>query len=346
MEMSDRNCLAKEMLNDIYCNDGLSEYEKVGPHQDPVDNTTYEDIVEAKNVTPKEDVYYSLAAAVPQENEKRKAFLVKLFLLLLYILLFDTITFLTIYYVTDLKEEGHIEELNGKYAAFHEQLDHFKKELLSMSEENDYLQGNLSEIQYQYKEMSKNLNEMTKINAILNRFCPGSNTLTQGKRCTVCPEGWLLFNLKCYFFSADTMNWSSSRDMCNSFGGRLVIIRSKEEQEFLLKTMSNKEEADKSYWIGLTDQVTEGQFIWVDGTPVAQHEGWDELWGIRTDGRREPDNWVDDSSVIGEDCVYICKIGGYQGWYDAACQQKYKRICEAPAALVLTSPVSETQSGV
>ncbi|MBN3292995.1 CLC4F protein, partial [Polypterus senegalus] len=185
--------------------------------------------------------------------------------------------------VTDLKEEGHIEELNGKYAAFHEQLDHFKKELLSMSEENDYLQGNLSEIQYQYKEMSKNLNEMTKINAILNRFCPGSNTLTQ---------------------------------------------------------------ADKSYWIGLTDQVTEGQFIWVDGTPVAQHEGWDELWGIRTDGRREPDNWVDDSSVIGEDCVYICKIGGYQGWYDAACQQKYKRICEAPAALVLTSPVSETQSGV
>uniref|UniRef100_A0A8C4T0Y8 C-type lectin domain-containing protein n=1 Tax=Erpetoichthys calabaricus TaxID=27687 RepID=A0A8C4T0Y8_ERPCA len=88
-----------------------------------------------------------------------------------------------------------------------------------------------------------------------------------GKRCTVCPEGWLLFNLKCYFFSADTLSWSSSRDMCNSIGGRLVIIRSKEEQEFLLNTISNKEAADKSYWIGLTDQVTEGQFIWVDGTP-------------------------------------------------------------------------------
>ncbi|MGH0135040.1 UNVERIFIED_CONTAM: hypothetical protein FKN15_056478 [Acipenser sinensis] len=60
------------------------------------------------------------------------------------------------------------------------------------------------------------------------------------------------------------MNWNSSRDNCTSMGGHLVIIESEEEQRFLLSAA--KAHAGNRYWIGLTDAVTEGVWLWVDGT--------------------------------------------------------------------------------
>ncbi|MBN3296847.1 CLC4E protein, partial [Amia calva] len=38
------------------------------------------------------------------------------------------------------------------------------------------------------------------------------------------------FHNRCYFFSTDEMNWTSSRDNCSSMQGHLVIIETAEEQ--------------------------------------------------------------------------------------------------------------------
>ncbi|MGH0117845.1 UNVERIFIED_CONTAM: hypothetical protein FKN15_003876 [Acipenser sinensis] len=82
-----------------------------------------------------------------------------------------------------------------------------------------------------------------------------------------CPEKWVQFNGKCYCFSTDTMDWNSSRDNCTSMGGHLVIIESEAEERFLFDT-AKAQTAGNRYWIGLTDAVTEGVWLWVDGTPL------------------------------------------------------------------------------
>ncbi|KAI4904993.1 hypothetical protein NFI96_017073, partial [Prochilodus magdalenae] len=82
-----------------------------------------------------------------------------------------------------------------------------------------------------------------------------------------CPDDWVFYGRKCYFFSKDTLNWTQSRDNCISMGGHLTIINNKEEQEFLrIQLTSNKETT--AFWIGLTDLQTENQWLWVDNSPL------------------------------------------------------------------------------
>ncbi|XP_055765140.1 C-type lectin domain family 4 member M-like [Salvelinus fontinalis] len=77
-----------------------------------------------------------------------------------------------------------------------------------------------------------------------------------------CPEGWQKFESSWYFLSETTeKTWEKSRQDCLERGADLVIINSREEQEFLFNLK-------KRVWIGLTDSVKEGTWKWVDGTPL------------------------------------------------------------------------------
>ncbi|XP_045885962.1 CD209 antigen-like protein C [Micropterus dolomieu] len=79
-----------------------------------------------------------------------------------------------------------------------------------------------------------------------------------------CQRSWRKFDISCYFFSNVKKNWTLARKDCISKGADLVTIESKDEQEFL----SGSLEAGQNAWIGLTDSVKEGTWMWVDGTPV------------------------------------------------------------------------------
>uniref|UniRef100_A0A8C4T1R2 C-type lectin domain-containing protein n=1 Tax=Erpetoichthys calabaricus TaxID=27687 RepID=A0A8C4T1R2_ERPCA len=95
-------------------------------------------------------------------------------------------------------------------------------------------------------------------------------------QCAFCPESWLLFNTKCYYFSTNKLTWNKSRDFCTSMGGHLVIIESEEEQQsgvnFLLNTTAKT--MDKSYWIGLTDQKIENKFFWVNNESLNENKNF------------------------------------------------------------------------
>ncbi|XP_066541660.1 C-type lectin domain family 4 member F-like [Hoplias malabaricus] len=111
---------------------------------------------------------------------------------------------------------------------------------------------------------------------------------------------WEFFDTSAYYISTDKKTWSESRDDCEDNGGDLVIINSKEEQEYLARKIGSK-----YTWIGLTDSERENQWKWVDGSALIT-----AYWG-----QGQPDNLNE------EDCAHV----GYQEnfsnktWNDLSC---------------------------
>merc|ERR1712098_165236 len=77
-----------------------------------------------------------------------------------------------------------------------------------------------------------------------------------------CPESWWTFGNSCYHNSGATMTWAEARAYCRGIqGGYLVEIESEEEEQALVGAFAIY---DQDYWIGLTDQDSEGEWVWAD----------------------------------------------------------------------------------
>ncbi|KAF5891821.1 C-type lectin domain family 4 member M-like isoform X2, partial [Clarias magur] len=75
--------------------------------------------------------------------------------------------------------------------------------------------------------------------------------------------GWIFFTSKLYYISSEKKSWPESRQDCRKRGLDLIVINSKEEQEFVEKLSTSK---NYGVYIGLTD--TKGVWRWVDGTSM------------------------------------------------------------------------------
>ncbi|XP_067106052.1 C-type lectin domain family 10 member A-like [Osmerus mordax] len=136
---------------------------------------------------------------------------------------------------------------------------------------------------------------------------------------TSCFAGWTQTGCSFYYVSTEQKNWTESRQDCRDRGADLVIINSPKEQEFL-------NNLTKRVWIGLTDTVTEGNFIWVDGTPLTTPKYW---FGP------QPDNDPNTPGSVGEDCVEIYYTAPRHPsapppttWNDKKCDSDNFWVCE------------------
>ncbi|EFB21921.1 hypothetical protein PANDA_020842 [Ailuropoda melanoleuca] len=121
-----------------------------------------------------------------------------------------------------------------------------------------------------------------------------------------CPEGWLPFEGKCYYFSSTTKSWDEARKSCQENYSHLVIISSFAEQ------VIGPFQALESQW---DSQI----FPW---------PGWREI-GIAFESLRlltvsfwdpeEPNN------IFDEDCASMNKGGT---WNDLSCDKSTYWICE------------------
>ncbi len=68
---------------------------------------------------------------------------------------------------------------------------------------------------------------------------------------------------KRYYCSKERLVWPEARAFCEASGGQLAIINDAGENAFLAQTL----QANSAY-IGLSDEVQEGVFKWVDGSPL------------------------------------------------------------------------------
>ncbi|XP_069024091.1 CD209 antigen-like protein C [Embiotoca jacksoni] len=125
-------------------------------------------------------------------------------------------------------------------------------------------------------------------------------------------QGWVYFNHSFYYISPVTKSWQESRADCLQRGADLVIINSKEEQDFM-------RQFKRLAWIGLTDTETEGIWKWVDGT-LLETSYW-------TTG--EPNNF----HGIDENCVEIRLYENTNNWNDKPCEIPTAWICEKMVAV-------------
>ncbi|XP_058137894.1 low affinity immunoglobulin epsilon Fc receptor isoform X4 [Dasypus novemcinctus] len=175
-----------------------------------------------------------------------------------------------------------------------------------MENQEAELSRNLDELQTDLSNFkSKSLNERRTDKDSLDRLQEEVMRLQielrelNGSMCSTCPENWVNFQRKCYYFGEGAKTWIQAKYTCSDLQGRLVSIHSAEEQDFLTKHSSWK-----GSWIGLRDLDIEGEFIWMDGSPV-DYSNWRP---------GEPNN-----GGLGEDCVIM--LGSGQ-WNDGFCRSE------------------------
>jgi hypothetical protein len=81
-----------------------------------------------------------------------------------------------------------------------------------------------------------------------------------------------------YWLSRDVKTWTEAKKACEQYGGHLITISSKDEDNLAVQgaKMRNKE-----VWIGLNDAETEGVFRWITNEPLI-YTNW---------ANSQPDNW-------------------------------------------------------
>ncbi|XP_025758156.1 CD209 antigen-like protein A [Oreochromis niloticus] len=92
-----------------------------------------------------------------------------------------------------------------------------------------------------------------------------NNCSLQSNHSEKCPDRWTRFGSSCYFKSTERKTWSDSRRDCQDKGADLVMINSKEEQEFINELNMRGES-----WIGLERYSQKHEWKWVDGSLLTE----------------------------------------------------------------------------
>lgn len=120
-------------------------------------------------------------------------------------------------------------------------------------------------------------------------------------------EGGTVFNGHTYKMFDDGISWARAKEACEQMGGHLVTITSQQEQDFIESIIPS---GVTYYWIGLTDEASEGDFRWVTGEPLSYNN-----WLIG-----QPDNYDNSEHYVtipSMDLEYSDWVSYFGQWNDS-----------------------------
>ncbi|CAC5385746.1 MRC [Mytilus coruscus] len=123
------------------------------------------------------------------------------------------------------------------------------------------------------------------------------------------PGDWVYFKNFCYLIGMSLANFTGARDLCKNNDADLVIIRSKEEYNFVLSQTSKQSGDD--FWIGLK-KLRNQTYKWIDGSNPTY-----------LPFRHEPDAYIDYNYDF---CIISSSLQGT--WADNYCISLNRFICE------------------
>ncbi|XP_041372946.1 galactose-specific lectin nattectin-like [Gigantopelta aegis] len=126
-----------------------------------------------------------------------------------------------------------------------------------------------------------------------------------------CPLYWIPHEESCYVIPQVAQSWASSVAFCMAHGAHLAEITSPEENNFLSNLVKQNHPPGSQIWIGGTDALSEGNWIWSHTEEIFQYQNWDS---------GQPSNYGGS-----EHCVTIRTNGK---WNDNPCCENLHSICE------------------
>ncbi|XP_041372898.1 galactose-specific lectin nattectin-like [Gigantopelta aegis] len=127
---------------------------------------------------------------------------------------------------------------------------------------------------------------------------------------TSCPLYWTPYEEYCYVIPQVAQSWESATAFCMIHGAYLAEISTPEENDFLAQLVKQNHPPEAQIWIGGTDALSEGHWIWSRSEETFQYQHWDS---------GEPSN-----SGGGEHCATVRTSGK---WNDSPCSEKLHGIC-------------------
>ena len=123
------------------------------------------------------------------------------------------------------------------------------------------------------------------------------------------------------------MTWAEANNHCKAEGGKLVEIDSEEENTALAEEMTRR--GYRSFWMGLTDAVTEGDWRLASSGLKPSYLNWHQ---------GEPNDWSN------EDCARFTT--GPKYWSDLGCDRRMHALCEFDPSTGNSSMQSQTDVAV
>lgn len=231
---------------------------------------------------------------------------------------------------------SQMQELNGHLRTAKGEIQTLKQEMkkaAAYSAKTQVLEDNMKKAQAEIQGLKKNLEETKSLTrkiqevqrslAALQTSVSSQEQLqrTQNQVLRLLLQDWRGFNGNLYYFSHNKKTWQDAENFCVSQGAHLASVTSQEEQAFLIRFTENS-----IYWIGLTDQGTEGRWRWTDGSSFNSAQS-KKFWGSG-----QPDNWKHGKGGS-EDCVTM-----QQNWNDFYCGEPYQWVCKKSVGAALPSP--------
>ena len=110
-------------------------------------------------------------------------------------------------------------------------------------------------------------------------------------------------------------NWYEAQKHCEAAGGDLTSVNDQQEKSDVV-ALIERAGLDEWVWIGGTDKVTEGEFVWSDGSSF-NFTDWNT---------GEPNNHYDHETA--ENCLSIREKKYRRKWNDAPCHLEMPFVCK------------------
>jgi hypothetical protein len=125
-----------------------------------------------------------------------------------------------------------------------------------------------------------------------------------------CPASYELIHGTSRYRLGTAATWTAAQEACEADGGHLVVIDDSAENAFVIGLQPTGD-----LWIGMSDHLAEGTFVWVSGAPLsAGHQSWQVV----------PAPQPNDGGGS-EDCGELNVTGV---WNDNTCDAVQNYVCE------------------